>query len=430
MRHRALVSRFGSPLYIYQLAEADAALADLRSMLPAPATVCYSLKANPHPAIAARLAHGGCHAEVSSCGELEAALEAGFDPPSEIIYTGPAKTPREISFALSRGVRRFSAESIADLRRIGAGARTAGTVAQCLIRVSCTDGARGGIHMHAGPSARFGVPLDTLVSSVEEFKAISGVEIVGAHFFPVSNAEREEDLLAEFRTSISAAQQLRAAGLPMAVLDLGGGFPAAWGKRGERVVARGQAAELATLLDSSVPGWRNGQPAIAFESGRYLSAHCGVLVSTVTEVKHHNGRTFLLLDSGINHLGGMTALGRMLRTRLEPRLEPPHGARRSDAGPVTLVGPLCTPADLHGVDIELPEAETGDLVVFPAAGAYGLTASLIGFLSRPLPAEVVLDGDRVASATRLRLERHNATLPEPWSPLEEQRDLDKCRSDC
>jgi diaminopimelate decarboxylase len=44
-------------------------------------------------------------------------------------------------------------------------------------------------------------------------------------------------------------------------------------------------------------------------------------------------------------------------------------------------------------------------VVFPNVGAYGLTASLLGFLSRPAPAELVLRGDRVVSATRLRWDR-------------------------
>ena len=415
MRHHAIVSHFGSPLYVYRLAEVDAALGDLRSMLPSPASVYYSLKANPHPAIAARLADSGCLAEVSSRGELQTALGAGFDPSAEILYTGPAKTPREVAFALSCGVQRFSAESLADLRRIGAAARAIDVVARCLIRISCPDGARGGIHMHAGRSARFGVPLDTLLSNLDAFTAVGGVEIIGAHFFPLSNAERGDDLLAEFRTSISAARRLRAAGLPMAALDLGGGFPAVWGREGDRVVFPAQAAELSALLDGALPGWRDGEPAVAFESGRYLSAHCGALVSTVVEARHLDGRSFVLLDAGINHLGGMTALGRMLRVRLEPRLESLHGRPSADTRQVTLAGPLCTPADLHGVDIELPEAEPGDLVVFPAVGAYGLTASLIGFLSHALPAEVVVDGDRVASATRLHLERRDATNAVPRS---------------
>lgn len=37
--------------------------------------------------------------------------------------------------------------------------------------------------------------------------------------------------------------------------------------------------------------------------------------------------------------------------------------------------------------------------------AYGLTASLPGFLSRPAPNEVVLDGDAVVSMSRLRIDR-------------------------
>jgi diaminopimelate decarboxylase len=52
---------------------------------------------------------------------------------------------------------------------------------------------------------------------------------------------------------------------------------------------------------------------------------------------------------------------------------------------------------------------TGDHVVIPNVGAYGLTASLIAFLGRPAPAEVVIDGEQVVSASRLELVRTAST---------------------
>jgi diaminopimelate decarboxylase len=48
---------------------------------------------------------------------------------------------------------------------------------------------------------------------------------------------------------------------------------------------------------------------------------------------------------------------------------------------------------------------TGDLVAIPNVGAYGLTASLLGFLSRDLPCEIVVDSGRFIEATRLALVR-------------------------
>jgi len=56
---------------------------------------------------------------------------------------------------------------------------------------------------------------------------------------------------------------------------------------------------------------------------------------------------------------------------------------------VTVVGPLCTPLDTFGT-VEIPHAEEGDLVAVMNAGAYGLTASPVFFLSHDLPREVLL----------------------------------------
>lgn len=76
----------------------------------------------------------------------------------------------------------------------------------------------------------------------------------------------------------------------------------------------------------------------------------------------------------------------------------------SDPGPVTVAGPLCTPADVLGHQVPLGEVEAGDVLVVPNVGAYGMTAGLLAFLSRDLPAEVVLDGG-TASSSRVELHR-------------------------
>jgi diaminopimelate decarboxylase len=57
---------------------------------------------------------------------------------------------------------------------------------------------------------------------------------------------------------------------------------------------------------------------------------------------------------------------------------------------VSVVGPLCTPLDLLADRMELPRAEVGDLIVVLQSGAYGLTASPLGFLSHPAPAEIIV----------------------------------------
>lgn len=70
-----IAQEYGTPAYVYELAAVSAAAAMLTADLPVPSGLMYSLKANPHPAVVGRLVTGGNGAEVSSPGELAAALD-------------------------------------------------------------------------------------------------------------------------------------------------------------------------------------------------------------------------------------------------------------------------------------------------------------------------------------------------------------------
>jgi diaminopimelate decarboxylase len=397
-----LLTRFGSPLYVYRLDQISAALHDLRSMLPSPSTVLYSLKANPHPDLARQVRLGGCGAEVSSVGELRAAADAGFAA-GDCFYTGPAKTRGEIATAVLAGVRRFSVESLADLRRVAGVCAGNGTTVDCLIRVNTGVSGPSGLRM-SGMGSQFGVlPAD--LDDAGWIEQLPGARVVGAHFFPMSNAHDEDALLSEFLGSMRVAARLRdEAGLPMSVVDLGGGFAAPYAAPGSLPRYPRLQGTLEAGLDTYLPGWRDGSPEVVFESGRYLVAGCGSLVCTVTEVKRAGGKNIVLLDSGINHLGGMSGLGRFLRPAATPR--PVTSAQHDEPlDRATVVGPLCTPADVLGADVVVGAVAEGEAVVVENVGAYGLTASLLAFLSRPAPTEVVVCGGNVVSGSRIAVRR-------------------------
>ena len=407
-----LLARFGSPLYVYRLDRVRAALQDLRCALPDPSHLYFSLKANPHPDLSRELRQGGCRAEISSSGELTAAIEAGY-PADECVYTGPAKTPVEIAAAISAGVRLFSVESLTDQGRVATTAMEQGRTVDCLLRVNTGKVSPSSLRMNG--SSQFGTPIERLLRNPGRYVDRPGARVIGAHFFSQSNSRHEDALIDGLETSIIAAEQLRLAGIPITVVDLGGGFAAPHSMPGRRPRYPRLKTSLERLLDNHLPGWRRGDPSIVFESGRYLVGDCGFLIATVADLKCDYETTFVVLDSGIHHLGGMAGLGRVLRPAATPiPVDLPHSNDGDET--VTLAGPLCTPADILGRDISFAQREVGDLVVFPNVGAYGLTASLLGFLSRPAPAELVLDGDRVTSATRLALTRipvQAATNPLP-----------------
>lgn len=394
-----LAQRYGTPLYVYDLDRVDAARRDLQAMLPDEVELFYAVKANPHPDVARAVRAGGrVRAEISSSGELAVARAAGFDP-AGILYTGPGKTTGELYEAIEHGVRTFSVESLGDLRRIGAVASRNGVVADCLLRVnSATAKATTSIRMTGTPS-QFGIDSETLPALLPALSSVPGTRIAGAHFFPLSNAKDEASLTAEFQHTITLAAQLHEdLGLPVRFLDIGGGFAAPYAVPGDRTEYEKLRAELENELDTNFSQWRQGNPRVACESGRYLVGDSGTLVCGVVNVKESRGRRFVILDGGINTFGGMSGLGRLL----------PAAVRLNGVAPVevaTLVGPLCTPGDVLGRDVDVPALRSGDVLEIPNAGAYGPTASLLAFLGRPAPVEVVVRGTEVVSVSRLEYHR-------------------------
>lgn len=402
-----LAARFGTPLYVYDLDEVDAARRELFDALPAEFELFYALKANPHPDLVMALRRGAlrdgrrCRAEISSTGELAAALTAGFNG-EDCLYTGPGKTEGELAEAIRHGVRMFSTDSVTDVHRVAAVARRNGAVADCLLRVnSASASATTSIRMTGTPS-QFGFDSETLPEALPLLRRVPGARIAGLHFFPLSNARDEDSLIGEFQHTIELAAQLaQELDLPLRYLDIGGGFTVPYGVPGERGWYPKLRSELEVALDFHVPGWREGNPTVACESGRFLVGACGTLVARVSNVKVSRGRKFVIIDAGINTFGGMSGLGRLLPVSVRCEV----GESGEPVEPASLVGPLCTPGDVLGREVGLPALAAGDLVSIPNAGAYGPTASLLGFLGRPAPAEVVVRGDRVLSASRLEQQR-------------------------
>ena len=116
---------------------------------------------------------------------------------------------------------------------------------------------------------------------------------------------------------------------------------------------------------------------------------CGVYVTRVIDRKESRGRTYLVVDGGMHHqLAASGNFGQVIR-----RNYPLAVGNRLDEAPTprrTVVGCLCTPLDLLGDEVALPDARIGDLIVLFQAGAYGLTASPTAFLGHPHPAEVLV----------------------------------------
>jgi diaminopimelate decarboxylase len=399
-RYEDLAAEYGTPLYVYDLDEVLAAREQLFDQLPEPFELFYALKANPHPDLLAALRSGDgrkCRAEISSTGELANALAAGFAG-GDCMYTGPGKTFGELRDAMSLGVRMFSTDSVTDVQHVGQVATELGITAEALLRVNlATASAGSGIRMTGTPS-QFGFDAELLHEVLPELRRVDGVTIAGMHLFPLSNTADEDALIAEFQNTIAGAAVLsETLDLPLRYLDIGGGFSVPYGIPGLRASYPKLRQELEVALDVHFPAWREGSPQLACESGRYLIGASGTLLAGVSNVKVSRGSKFVILDAGINTFGGMSGLGRLLPVQVGADAEPTQT--------VSLVGPLCTPGDTFGRAVKVPDLHPGDVIRIPNVGAYGPTASLLMFLGRPSPTEIVVRGDEIVSVSRLEHSR-------------------------
>lgn len=351
-----------TPAYVYDLDQLRRAYALLRAGLPAPSLSFYSLKANPHPAIVAALRALGCGGEICSPGELSVALAAGM-PADKLLYTGPGKRDADVLAAVSAGVRWFSVDSPHGLDQVDRVAAATGVTVNCLLRVNDRAPVPGQGLAMTGTASQFGADAEWVATEPERFSSRPHASLSGFHLYLGSNLDSVDALEAQFAAAIATARRMAdRIGVELKMVNLGGGFGAPFGRVGGLPDLTGLAARVAARLDTAFAGWRGARPVVAFESGRYLAATCGTLLTRVLDVKESHGRPVVVLESGINHLGGMSGLRRL------PPIVPDlvvEGRPADDGEPLReaiIAGPLCTPLDTWARSATLPAVRPGDLV--------------------------------------------------------------------
>ena len=138
-----------------------------------------------------------------------------------------------------------------------------------------------------------------------------------------------------------------------------------------------------------------------FESGRFLVGTCGGLITKVIDKKISKGEKFIILNSGINHLSGMTGIGRLQRLRPDYQLLNQKNNTKKER--VNIVGPLCTPLDFWNKSLYCKKFNIGDYIFIPNVSSYGLTASLVMFLGHELPKELIIDKNKVVKVMKTKL---------------------------
>ena len=346
--------RFGTPLYLYDAEELDAALRRVRRAF-GETRLFYAMKANPNLNLLRRYAAAGVGFECVSLGELLRAEAAGASG-ERLILNGPAKNDAEYAAAARLGAT-IVVDREEEVMLLPPGSRV-------LVRVNPAMSVSTHEHLATGTArSKFGLTPEQVPGTLAELRD-AGHEVLGLHVHIGSAIEQAEDFTAAF----ARVTELRAHIGELSVLNVGGG----WSLNADLEGIAYEAHEAARVFGAEL--W--------VEPGRYLVASAGWLLTRVVGTKR-TGRNFCLVDAGMTEF-----LRPMLYGASHP-LYPLWDALATEVWDVA--GPACESGDLIARGVPLPTPQRGHLLVIGEAGAYGASMSST-YLSRPRPAEVLWTG--------------------------------------
>ncbi len=402
---RDLVSRYGSPLFIFseqQLCE------NIRRAKRAfgtryPSVVfAWSYKTNYLSSIC-RLFHSeGSWAEVVSGFEYQRAIDNGCHP-SQIIFNGPSKSDADLALAVQNGSL-IHLDNIQEIFRLAKIVEREGKKARVAVRVNLDAGvypqwSRFGFNLESGEAMH---AID-LISKLR-FASLEGLHChIGTFVLSVAAYRKATEKMAALAADVETAY-----GHSIQYIDMGGGFASKNTLKGtymhgeELSPSFDDYAEAITsvLLSASFPSGK--RPTLILETGRALVDDAGFLATTVLAHKRMpDGLSDTVIDAGVNLL--FTSYWYNHKVSVVESVSP-------FAEETRLTGPLCMQIDVVRERVSLPLLNRGDLLLIHYVGAYNVSQWMQFIEYRP--AVVMVRQDKRVEVLRRREDLAYMTLLE------------------
>lgn len=334
-------------------------------------------------------AEEGLGADVVSGGEIYTLMKAGF-PMEKVFFHGNNKSPQEIALAMDCGVGYFVVDNRDELEHVNAMAGARGIRQKILFRIKPGVDCHTHDYIKTGQiDSKFGVALETGEAfAIHRYAAsLPHVQVEGVHCHIGSQIFEIEPFCEAVRRMMSLIAQLRRElGLPVGILNLGGGFGIRYEPEDDPPALADYMSPIADTARREAAALGIDMPILAFEPGRAIVGAAGVTLYTVGSVKTIPGiRTYVAVDGG---------MGDNPRYALYGARHPALVANRAgDAptGPVTVAGKCCESGDIITVDVPLPAVEAGDILAVLDTGAYNFSMAS-NYNRIPRPAMVALRG--------------------------------------
>jgi len=432
-----VAEQFGTPLYVYSAGTILDHYQRLDTALALDHLICYAVKANSNGAILKLLADAGAGFDIVSGGELFRVLRAGGDP-RKCTFAGVGKSRDEIEYALDQHVYSFNVESEAELDYIDKIAGAKKMRAPIALRANPDVDPHTHEYISTGSHQnKFGIPLDRLPAVYRRAAQMRHLEIVGVQMHIGSQITEAKPFAEAIRKVAPLVRELKSK-YAIQFFSIGGGMGIIYrralesgsGKWWHDHGGEPSAFSVRDYAQAIVPPLRELGLRVLVEPGRFLVGNAGVLITRVRFIKSAAGRIrrgeqtaskkFAIVDAGMNDLirpalyqsyheivpvldrGPLPVEGRTTIKEKRPASRPESSKskrkserKRKSWEKIDIVGPVCESGDFFALDREMPDLHEGDLLAIMSAGAYGFVMAS-NYNSRPLPAEVLIRGDKVA----------------------------------
>jgi diaminopimelate decarboxylase len=314
------------------------------------------------------------------------------------------KSREEIEYALEQRVYSFNVESEAELELIDYVAGSRKTRAPVALRVNPDVDPHTHEYISTGSREnKFGIAVDEVLAVYEQAAKMRNIDIVGVQMHIGSQITAAAPFASAIKKVAPVVRELKSK-YGIKFFSVGGGMGIIYrralesgsGKWWHDHGGEPSAFSVRDYADAIVRPLRELDIRILVEPGRFLVGNAGVLLIRVRYIKKSGAKKFAIVDAGMNDL---------IRPALYHsyhEIVPVKEAKSERERKITkidIVGPVCESGDFFALGREMPELHEGDLLAIMSAGAYGFVM-VSNYNSRPLPAEVLVHGDKVVLIRR------------------------------
>ena len=314
-----------------------------------PGLVTYAVKSNPGEEVIENLVAAGLRGfDCASPFEIE--LIRRLAPEAAIHYNNPVRSRAEISYAVDHAVKSWSVDSHSELAKLIEMVPAAG----CEITVRFKLPVAGAAYNFG---AKFGATEDVAVDLLKAVAAAGFIPSITFH--PGTQCTDPAAWAAYIR---EAAVIARRAGVAIARLNVGGGFP---NHRASGILPQLEAT-FETIDRVTTEAFGADRPALICEPGRGLCGDAFILAARVKAVR--DGTHVFLNDGVYGSLFELSQIGIIDRIEV---LDSAGNRRKGKSQGRICFGPTCDSVDRLPGDVPFPsDIAEGDFVVVQAMGAY------------------------------------------------------------